>query len=330
MKKITQSFIVILILSIYSCGSDDNVKTCTTAPTVSAGEDQILLDETTVTLAGTSSEGKGTWSIVEGTGGQIHDGSPVTFTGALKTVYKLKWESTNDCGTSTDFVTVTLNVSCGDDQSIDDLVANIHWIQQACFRIESGPFTIYTDPNSITENDAADIILISHPHPDHYTTGDLAKLSNSKTIIIAPAGVEYSGTYGKRVTLKPGEEYVAFGCVTIKAVPAYNINKTDFHPKANNWVGYVITVNGRTIYHAGDTELIPEMKDITCDIAMLPLGQTYTFDTVADAVQAAKDVKAKVAIPMHFGLYEGTSEDALNFKAQLDGIIPVVIKVKGE
>jgi L-ascorbate metabolism protein UlaG (beta-lactamase superfamily) len=329
MKKILLFIVILSTLWIGGCGSDDNEKNCTAAPTVSAGEDQVLVDETTATLHGTSSVDKGTWSILEGEGGEIHDGNPVTFTGDPKATYKLKWMSTNDCGTSADDVNITLNVSCGEDQSLDDMVANMHWIQQSCFRIEAAPFTIYTDPNSITVEDEADIILITHPHSDHYTAGDLDKISGPNTIIIAPEGVTYSGTYGKRIILKPGEEYEAFGCVSIEAVYAYNINKSH-HLKSSNWVGYLITVNGQTIYHAGDTERIPEMKDITCDIALLPLGQTYTFDTVEDAAEAAKDVKAKVAIPMHFGLYEGTAEDADTFKDLLDGIIPVVIKTKGE
>jgi L-ascorbate metabolism protein UlaG (beta-lactamase superfamily) len=330
MKRILLSIAILSTMLIAGCGGgDNNVKNCTAPPTVSAGEDQVVVDETTVTLNGTTSENKGTWSIIQGDGGVVHNGDPVTFTGELKTTYKLKFASNNDCGTSADEVSITLNVGCGDDKSLDDMVASLHWIQQSCFRIDATPFNIYIDPSTITEEDDADIILITHPHSDHYTAGDLDKLSNSKTIIIAPEGVTYTGTYAKRVVLKPGEELTAFGCVNIKAVNAYNINK-DFHAKASNWVGYLITVNGKTIYHAGDTELIPEMKDFTCDIALLPLGQTYTFDKVEDAVQAAKDVQAKVAIPMHYGVYEGTADDAATFKNLLDGTIPVVIKVKGE
>jgi L-ascorbate metabolism protein UlaG (beta-lactamase superfamily) len=196
--------------------------------------------------------------------------------------------------------------------------------------MEASSYTIYTDPNSITTKDTADVILISHSHGDHFSPADIDKITGPNTVIIAPQDVNYTGTHGKRVILKPGEVYTAFGCISIKAVPAYNIVKTQYHPKDKNWVGYVITVNGVSIYHAGDTERVPEMKDITCDIAMLPLGQTYTFDDVSEAVEAAKDAKAKIAIPMHFGLYEGTAEDAVKFKNLLDGVIPVVIKVKGE
>lgn len=210
------------------------------------------------------------------------------------------------------------------------MASKIHWVNQACMRFETAPFTIYTDPFSITQKDTADIVLISHAHSDHFSPNDLAKVMGPNTILIAPADVNYTGEMGQRVTLVPGQDFNAYNCITVKAVPAYNINKTSFHPKVNNWVGYLITVNGVTIYHAGDTERIPEMKTFTCDIALLPLGQTYTFDTVADAVESAKDVKAKLAIPMHFGLYEGTSNDALTFQTQLDGIVPVEIKVKDQ
>jgi L-ascorbate metabolism protein UlaG (beta-lactamase superfamily) len=329
MKK-TLLVITITMLWIGSCKNEEPKKSCSAAPTVSAGDDVALAGETSVTLNGTSSENDGTWSIVEGTGGEIVPGPPVVFKGDIGSTYKLKWTAMNDCGTSTDEMTVTFNKSCGDNQTVNQMVDNIHWIQQSCFRIESRSFTIYTDPNSITKKDTADVIVITHAHDDHWSPSNIEKLVGPNTILIAPEDVVYTGTVGKRVVLAPGNDFEAFGCVSIKAVPAYNINKSSIHPKAKNWVGYVITVDGVTIYHTGDTERIPEMKTITTDIIMLPLGQTYTFDTVQDAVEAAKDAKAKVAIPMHFGLFEGTSEDAQSFKNLLEGVIPVVIKVKGE
>jgi len=213
-------------------------------------------------------------------------------------------------------------------RQINEMVNNMHWIQQSCFKIESPKCKIYTDPLSITQTDVADIILISHAHGDHFSPDDINKLTGPKTIIIAPADCNYTGT-AKRIVLKPGEIYNS-RCIKIKAVPAYNITKTDYHPKSNNWVGYLITINGVTIYHAGDTERIPEMKDMTCDIALLPLGQTYTMNSVADAAESAKDVHAKVAIPMHFNYYEGTDADAQTFKTLLEGKINVVIKTKGQ
>ena len=212
---------------------------------------------------------------------------------------------------------------------VNRMVGNIHWIQQSCFKIEAPNEKIYTDPLSVTKTDEADIILITHPHGDHFSPADIDKLTGPHTVLIAPAGCDYTGT-AKRVILKPGEVYVSKKGIKIKAVPAYNIVKTQFHPQGNNWVGYVITVNGVTIYHAGDTERIPEMQDIRCDIAMLPLGQVYTMNSVEEAAEAARDINAMVAIPMHFGLYEGTGADAQTFKDLLDGYVKVVIKTPGE
>jgi L-ascorbate metabolism protein UlaG (beta-lactamase superfamily) len=334
MKKI---FLLVCaaILILYceqGCKKSDTtpVPACSKAPVVSAGDDIVATGETTVTLHGTTSGKTGTWTIVEGDGGKIETGVSTTFTGLLKSSYKLKFTSKNDCGESSDEVAITLNPDCGDDETVTQMANNMHWIEQSCFRINAGPYKIYTDPYSIKKKDTADIIVITHAHGDHFSPDDLDKIVGPNTILIAPADVVYSGKVGKRITLTPGQEYDASACVTIKAVPAYNIDKTSFHPKANNWVGYLITVNGVTIYHAGDTERIPEMKDFTCDIALLPLGQTYTFNSVDDAVEAAKDVHAKLAIPMHFGLFEGTPEDAVSFKTKLTGTIPVIIKDKEE
>jgi L-ascorbate metabolism protein UlaG (beta-lactamase superfamily) len=116
------------------------------------------------------------------------------------------------------------------------------------------------------------------------------------------------------------------GNIQIEAVPAYNIVKTNYHPKEKKYVGYIITVEGVRIYHAGDTERIPEMKEFTCDIVLLPLGQTYTMNTVEEAAEAALDVKAKFAIPIHYGMYEGKMEDAIKFAELLKDKIQVVIQ----
>jgi L-ascorbate metabolism protein UlaG (beta-lactamase superfamily) len=236
--------------------------------------------------------------------------------------------------------TSTSNLKCATDKDYDgcarsnwrqinEMVGKIHWIQQSCFKIDAPKCKIYTDPLSITKTDVASLILVTHAHGDHFSTDDIDKLTGPHTIVIAPADCNYTGS-AKRIVLKPGEAFNFGKGVKIKAIPAYNISKTAFHPQSNNWVGYLITINGVSIYHAGDTERIPEMKGINCDIAMLPLGQTYTMNSVADAVESAKDVKAQVAIPMHYGLYEGTEADAQSFKEILKGKIKVVIKTQGQ
>jgi L-ascorbate metabolism protein UlaG (beta-lactamase superfamily) len=211
---------------------------------------------------------------------------------------------------------------------------NIHWIQQSCFRIEGSKYRIYTDPQSVPSgSQAADIILVTHSHGDHYSPPEITKICTAKTIYIAPKDCNYTGEKDTMITLLPGEEYVTESGIKIKAVPAYN----SYHPVQTNssirWVGYLITMNGITIYHAGDTKRIDEMKTFTCDIALMPLGPTYTMKNVPEAVDATLDVQAKLAIPMHYGTAEGTLENAQQYKTLLEGktpSIPVVVKTKGQ
>jgi L-ascorbate metabolism protein UlaG (beta-lactamase superfamily) len=101
--------------------------------------------------------------------------------------------------------------------------------------------------------------------------------------------------------------------------------KTNYHPKENNWIGYIIDVDGVLVYHAGDTERIPEMRNMIVDIALLPLGQTYTMNSVEEAAEAAIDINPSIAVPIHYGMYEGSVEDALKFKELLAGKVEVVI-----
>ncbi len=213
-------------------------------------------------------------------------------------------------------------------QNHKSMVNNIHWLGQAAVKITAAGKIIYIDPYQIEKEDQADIILITHGHSDHLSPDDIKKIITENSIIIAPdncMGKLEDFDVRETKSIRPGQS-IPVGDITISAVPAYNVVKTNFHPKGNNWVGYIITVEGIKIYHAGDTERIPEMKDIECDIAMLPLGQTYTMNSVKEAADAAIDVKASIAIPIHYGLYEGKDDDAREFKKLLEGKVDVVIK----
>ena len=327
--------------SVNDCGTTTDtlninlVEQCTETTIAKAGNDIVMYNETKASLRAVikTTEGTGKWSILSGERGSITDPTNALseFSGNANENYSLVWTVTKNCAIATDTVSVSFPTKEADANiTAAAMIDNIHWIVQAAFRIETPKMKIYIDPQSITSNDVADVILITHSHGDHFSVSEIKKLAGPKTIIIAPADCNYTGVYAKRIILKPGESYTAQGLVEINAVPAYNIVKASNHPKANNWVGYVIKLNGVTIYHAGDTERIPEMKNIDCDIAMLPLGQTYTMVTVNDAAESAKDVKAEYAIPMHYGGPEGTAADAQTFKTLLDGSgINVIIKVKG-
>jgi L-ascorbate metabolism protein UlaG (beta-lactamase superfamily) len=213
-------------------------------------------------------------------------------------------------------------------QNVTDMANNIHWLGQAAVKINAAGKVIYIDPYQLKKEDKADIVLITHSHHDHLSLSDIEKIITGASIIVAPADCHaklQDLDVAEIKTVSPGQS-LTLDNILVRAVPAYNVIKTNFHPKGNKWVGYVLTVDGVKIYHAGDTERIPEMKDFNCDIAMLPLGQTYTMNSVNEAADAAIDVQAKIAIPIHYGLYEGTDEDAEEFKRLLKDKVDVIIK----
>ncbi|MFH1312112.1 MAG: MBL fold metallo-hydrolase [Candidatus Eisenbacteria bacterium] len=197
--------------------------------------------------------------------------------------------------------------------AVDSLIRGIRWLGHASFLIEGG-IAIYIDPYSLPEGlPPADLVLITHDHRDHFSPGDLNKILKPTTVVVSVKSVcDNLPTKAKNSrTVAPGDT-ISVGEVSIAVVPAYNIKK-DFHPKENGWVGFVIEVEGRSIYHAGDTDLIPEMKHIDADVALLPAGGTYTMDA-DEAAKAANLIKPQVAIPMHWGTIVGSEEDAKAFK----------------
>lgn len=211
-------------------------------------------------------------------------------------------------------MTLSAGAGAAETEKKGDIAAvlkDIRWFGQSSVRIKTGDLIIYIDPVYYDKTDKADIILITHLHGDHYDPKSVQALMKPLTTVIAPVDL---GT--KNRIMKPNSSG-KFGDILIETVSAYNIVKSDKHPKSAGYNGYIVTVGGVRIYHAGDTELIPEMKNFTCDIALVPLGQTYTFSSVDDAVQAVLDVKAKAAIPIHWGMYEGTKKDALYFAEKL-------------
>lgn len=197
---------------------------------------------------------------------------------------------------------------------------NIHWFGHDTFKIV-GEKIIYTDPFKVTEKDIADIILITHEHFDHCSTEDIKKIRGPKTVIVAPRDCikKFSGN---TKAVKPGDSINVEG-IDIEVVPAYNTDK-QFHTKDKGWVGYIFTLNGQRIYIAGDTDHIPEMKTFRADVALLPVSGTYVMKP-EEAVQAALDIKPKIAIPMHYGSIVGSKSDAQRFADGLKGKIEVVI-----
>ncbi len=206
--------------------------------------------------------------------------------------------------------------------SIEKKSAMINWLGHDSIRIDTeNGAKIYFDPYQIGTNPKADLIFITHDHFDHCSLEDVAKIQGDKTIIITEKDSAKKLEGDVRV-VKPGDSLTIKG-INIEVMPSYNINK-DFHPQKNNWLGFIVEVDGIKIYHAGDTDFIPEMKDIKTDIALLPVSGTYVM-TAEEAVEAALAIKPKLVIPIHYGSIVGDESDADRFKQGLEGKIDVKI-----
>jgi L-ascorbate metabolism protein UlaG (beta-lactamase superfamily) len=203
-----------------------------------------------------------------------------------------------------------------------ELLEKLRWLGHDSFLLE-GPPVLYFDPWKLGGGlPTADLVLVSHEHGDHCSPEDVDRISGPQTVVVAneTAAAQLSGDV--RV-MRPGDETV-IGEVTVRAVPAYNVNKyrspgVPFHPQSSRHNGYVVTVGQERLYFAGDTDHIPEMAEITCDVALLPVSGTYVM-TAEEAAEAARTIQPQVAVPMHYGAgVVGTAADAERFKALYDG-----------
>ena len=196
----------------------------------------------------------------------------------------------------------------------------IKWLGHDSFSL-AGNVKIIIDPYKITKQEKADLILISHNHFDHLSVDDLKNISTGGTSIVAAKeciDMLKGFDFKEKIGLSPGEEKTVRG-IKIKSVRAYNLNKINpdtkkpFHPKEDNKVGFLFELNGITIYHTGDTDLIPEMSDLKPEIALVPVSGTYVM-TAQEAAKAVEKIKPKIAIPMHYGVIVGSEKDAHDFK----------------
>lgn len=194
----------------------------------------------------------------------------------------------------------------------------IHWLGHDSFRID-GPSTVYIDPWKIGGGaPPADLILVTHDHYDHLNTDDITRLSTPATTVIGPAPVTAALRGRKTITVKPGDT-VTVGAATVTAVPAYNIDKfrgpgAVYHPRDDDHVGYIVDMDGRRVYHAGDTDAIPEMAGVTCDVALVPVSGTFVM-TADEAAAACDMITAGVVVPIHYGDFIGGDADAARLKS---------------
>lgn len=190
---------------------------------------------------------------------------------------------------------------------------------------------IYFDPYNIKGkiNDA-DIIFITHDHYDHFDEESINKVINDNTIIVAPESMTLKClnigiNKNNIVSVLPNNTY-NIGDITIETIPSYNIDKK-FHPKENNWCGYIITLNNIRYYIAGDTDITKENNKVKCDVALVPIGGTYTMNYM-EASKLINIIKPKVVIPTHYGCIVGNIEDSYKFKELLDDDIVCELLIK--
>jgi len=213
----------------------------------------------------------------------------------------------------------------------------IQRLYHSTFRIsattDDGEKTIYLDPFKVgATQPPGDLVLVTHEHFDHFSPEDLAKVCNGNTFLILSKSIQgqLPGSVKAREVkyVGVGEELEIEG-IKVKTVKAYNINKfrspgVPFHPDDGRYVGYVLDIFGTTLYHAGDTDNIAEMKELTgIDIAFLPVSGTYVM-TWEEAVVAAKILKPKLAIPTHYSDVVGSIDDARNFKENCDCLVEII------
>lgn len=208
-----------------------------------------------------------------------------------------------------------------------ELLNHLRWLGHDSFVLEE-PVTIYLDPWHLPEGlPKADIVLISHEHGDHCSPEDVAEVQSSNTVVFASEGAA-SQLQGDVRIMHPGDEAKIAG-ITVRAVPAYNVDKfrapgRPFHPKEALHNGYLLEVGDERLYFAGDTDFIPEMAEIVCDVALLPVSGTYVM-TAEEAAQAAAMIAPRVAVPMHYGAgIVGTNEDAERFKELYSGEVRIM------
>ncbi len=208
---------------------------------------------------------------------------------------------------------------------IDQISVNTH----SSIRIE-GASTIYFDPFKIeAASHDADLILITHAHFDHFSPDDIEKIAKADTHYAAPESMKDAllkvGIKEENMTLMMPDQRADICGISVEAVPSYNIGKP-MHPKKNGWLGYVIEVNGKRIYVAGDTDVTPEASSVRCDIALLPIGGTYTMNA-SEAAALVNVMKPETVIPIHYGSIVGSKKDVKKFTERADKEITVCIKL---
>lgn len=205
------------------------------------------------------------------------------------------------------------------------MFTGIQWLGHATIRIEASGKSVIVDPYQIKNSRPHDVILITHAHYDHLSPDDIKKVKGKESVTVSPPDcVEQLGPDTKVLTA--GDHLQLNNGILIEAYPSYNIDKA-FHPKEKGWLGYIVEIDNKRFYIAGDTDRIPEMKGIRCDIAFLPVGGNYTMNAAA-AAAAAQDIDTKWVVPIHWGTIVGARSDAEDFVTMVGDKAKILIPEK--
>lgn len=210
------------------------------------------------------------------------------------------------------------------------MIDNIEINTQSSIKITTDKI-IYFDPFKIEEETHdADLIFITHDHYDHFDVPSIKKVMKGDTTIVIPDSIApkvlSSGLNNRHIIgVNPNELYNILN-YQVETVPSYNIDK-QFHPKNNKYVGYIITINNKRLYVSGDTDVTEEVKNVSCDIALIPIGGTFTC-TYEEAAKWINKIKPSYVIPTHYGSIVGSLKDGEKFASLLDDNIKCILKIR--
>lgn len=203
---------------------------------------------------------------------------------------------------------------------MSDSLDGITWFRGSSVRIRRNGVEIHIDPLGVDDESQADFVLLTHPHYDNFSEDDIERVRHAGTILIAPSSMKKQ-IDGADHLMRPGDMLQLDG-LDVLAVPAHNVDKK-FHTPEQGWLGYVFTIDGVTYYHAGDTDFLPAMFGIRCDVAFLPVGGHYTMDAV-DAARAGEACGADVIVPIHWGEPHGDESDIAHLRELFSRTVTVL------
>lgn len=200
------------------------------------------------------------------------------------------------------------------------------WYKQSAYKWKGDGITVYIDPWGVKREDPADVIFITHAHADHFEPADIEKIRKNTTQFVAPRDVAEK-LKGNVKTVKPGDSLEVMG-IKVETVPAYNIQpqRLQAHPKANNWVGYILRLGANRYYFSGDTDHVPELEQVKTDVALVCIGGDPYVMNASEAAGLVKKIRPQLAVPNHYGYVVGVPSDGEKFAKEAAPVKVQILK----